>query len=114
MPKYVILCPSCNSEFTSYEKYIGHVFEKHQDQPSLRMQAKVIKKEIDEGSADDGPVRKAERGEKIGAWDISFYNFDLLKDSNENYGLTLVFQRSVGHVRVWIKPIQLSCSMHLN
>jgi hypothetical protein len=66
MPKYVILCPSCNSEFISYEKYISHVFEKHQDQPSLRMQAKVIKKEIDEGSANNSPIRKPERGGKKG------------------------------------------------
>jgi sulfur relay (sulfurtransferase) DsrC/TusE family protein len=51
LPKFVILCPSCNSEFISYEIYISHVFEKHQDQPSLRMQAKVIKKKIDEDSA---------------------------------------------------------------
>jgi uncharacterized C2H2 Zn-finger protein len=46
MPKYVISCPSCNAEFLSYEKYIGHVLEKHEDQPSLRMQGKVTKKEI--------------------------------------------------------------------
>ena len=49
MPKYVILCPSCNAEFLSYEKYVSHVFEKHEDQPSLRMQAKIIKKETNSG-----------------------------------------------------------------
>jgi uncharacterized C2H2 Zn-finger protein len=48
MPKYMVLCPSCNSEFLSYEEYISHVFEKHEDQSSVRMQAKIIKKEIDE------------------------------------------------------------------
>jgi uncharacterized C2H2 Zn-finger protein len=49
MSKYVILCPSCNAEFLSYEKYVSHVFEKHEDQPSLRMQAKIIKKETNSG-----------------------------------------------------------------
>jgi hypothetical protein len=48
MPKYLVVCPSCNSEFLSYEEYISHVFEKHEDQPSIRMQAKIIKKEINE------------------------------------------------------------------
>lgn len=47
MPKYVVLCPSCNLESLSYEKYIRHVYDKHEVQPSLRMQAKIIKKEID-------------------------------------------------------------------
>jgi uncharacterized C2H2 Zn-finger protein len=32
MPKYLVVCPSCNSEFLSYEEYISHVFEKHEDQ----------------------------------------------------------------------------------
>jgi len=50
MPKYVVVCPSCNSEFKCYEEYISHVFEKHEDQPSIRMQAKIIKKEINEHS----------------------------------------------------------------
>jgi len=49
MPKYVILCSSCNAEFLSYEKYVSHVLEKHEDQPSLRMQAKIIKKETNSG-----------------------------------------------------------------
>jgi hypothetical protein len=48
MPKYVVVCPSCNSEFLSYEEYISHVFEKHKDQPSVTMQAKIIKKDINE------------------------------------------------------------------
>ena len=48
MSKYLVVCPSCNSEFLSYEEYISHVFEKHEDQPSVRMQAKIIKKEINE------------------------------------------------------------------
>jgi uncharacterized C2H2 Zn-finger protein len=42
---YRVVCPACESEFTSYEKYINHVFEKHENQPSLRMKAKIIKKE---------------------------------------------------------------------
>jgi hypothetical protein len=50
MPKYLVVCPSCNSEFLSYEEYISHVFEKHEDQPSVRMQAKIIKKDINETS----------------------------------------------------------------
>jgi len=48
MPKYLVVGPSCNSEFLSYEEYISHVFEKHEDRPSVRMQAKIIKKEINE------------------------------------------------------------------
>jgi hypothetical protein len=48
MPKYLVVFPSCNSEFLSYEEYISHVLEKHEDQPSIRMQAKIIKKEINE------------------------------------------------------------------
>jgi hypothetical protein len=42
---YRVVCPACESEFINYEKYIDHVFEKHKDQPSLRMKAKIIKKE---------------------------------------------------------------------
>jgi uncharacterized C2H2 Zn-finger protein len=45
MNKYKVVCPSCNSEFENYEKYINHIFEKHANQPSLRMQAKIVKKE---------------------------------------------------------------------
>jgi uncharacterized C2H2 Zn-finger protein len=48
MPKYLVVCPSCNSEFPSYKEYISHILEKHEDQPSIRMQAKIIKKEINE------------------------------------------------------------------
>jgi hypothetical protein len=48
MNKYNVVCPSCNSELESYEKYIYHVFEKHEDQPSLRMRARVVKKDNDE------------------------------------------------------------------
>jgi uncharacterized C2H2 Zn-finger protein len=42
---YRVVCPACESEFTSYEKYINHVVQKHENQPSLRMKAKIIKKE---------------------------------------------------------------------
>jgi hypothetical protein len=48
MPKYLVVCPSCNSGFLSYEEYTSHVLEKHEDQPSIRMQAKIIKKDINE------------------------------------------------------------------
>jgi len=44
MTNYCIICPSCSSEFFSYEKYINHIFKEHSDQPSLRMQVKIIKK----------------------------------------------------------------------
>ena len=44
----MILYPSCDPEFLSYEKYISHVFQKHEDQPSIRMQAKIVKKDINE------------------------------------------------------------------
>jgi hypothetical protein len=36
MNEYKVVCPSCNSEFENYEKYIG--------QPSLRMRARIVKK----------------------------------------------------------------------
>jgi uncharacterized C2H2 Zn-finger protein len=41
---YRIVCPACELEFINYEKYIDHVFQKHDNQPSLRMKAKIIKK----------------------------------------------------------------------
>jgi uncharacterized C2H2 Zn-finger protein len=44
---YRVVCPACESEFTSYENYIHHVVQKHENQPSLRMKAKIIKKEED-------------------------------------------------------------------
>jgi hypothetical protein len=43
-----VKCPSCHSEFLSYEEYISHVIEKHEGQPSVRMQAKIMEKEINE------------------------------------------------------------------
>jgi hypothetical protein len=46
--KQTVLGPSSNSEFPSYEEYISHVLQKHEDQPSVRMQAKIMKKEINE------------------------------------------------------------------
>jgi hypothetical protein len=48
MAKYLVVCLSCNSEFLSYEQYFSHVFEKHEDQPLVRMQAKIIQKEMNE------------------------------------------------------------------
>jgi uncharacterized C2H2 Zn-finger protein len=44
MSEYKVVCPSCNSEFENYEKYIGHIFEKHENEPSLRMRARIVKK----------------------------------------------------------------------
>jgi hypothetical protein len=38
-----VVCPGCDSEFLSYEKYIDHVFLNHKDQPSLRMKVKIRK-----------------------------------------------------------------------
>ncbi|HET9356963.1 MAG TPA: hypothetical protein VFN98_02620 [Nitrososphaeraceae archaeon] len=43
MKTYTIVCPECDFEFPSYEKYINHVFRDHEDQPSLRMRALVRK-----------------------------------------------------------------------
>jgi hypothetical protein len=48
MSKYVVVCPSHNSEFLGYEEYICHVLQTHEDQPPVRMQAKIKKKEINE------------------------------------------------------------------
>ena len=45
MTKYNVVCPS---EFPSHEKYIDHILEKHENQPSLRMRARIVKKEINE------------------------------------------------------------------
>jgi uncharacterized C2H2 Zn-finger protein len=42
---YRVVCPACESEFTSYENYIHHIVQEHENQPSLRMKAKIIKKE---------------------------------------------------------------------
>lgn len=41
LKSYRVVCPACDSEFLSYEKYIDHVFQNHEDQPSLRMKAKI-------------------------------------------------------------------------
>jgi uncharacterized C2H2 Zn-finger protein len=43
LKSYRVVCPACDSEFLSYEKYIDHVFQNHEDQPSLRMKAKIRK-----------------------------------------------------------------------
>jgi uncharacterized C2H2 Zn-finger protein len=52
LDSYRIVCPACSSEFLSYEKYVGHVFESHGDQPSLRMKA-IIRKEEEEEEEED-------------------------------------------------------------
>ena len=45
MKSYRVICPACNSEFRSFEKYLDHVFQNHEDRLSLRMKAITIKKE---------------------------------------------------------------------
>jgi hypothetical protein len=40
---YCIVCPSCDSRFDNYEKFVDHIIESHKDQPSLRMKAKIIR-----------------------------------------------------------------------
>jgi uncharacterized C2H2 Zn-finger protein len=52
LKNYYVACPECGSEFVSYEKYIDHVFEKHKDQPSLRMKPNISKKEENRGGSD--------------------------------------------------------------
>jgi hypothetical protein len=39
---YRVVCPACNDSFPSYEKFIGHVFKAHENEPALRMKAKVV------------------------------------------------------------------------
>ena len=43
-----IIPPSTKKRKQPLEEDISHVLEKHEDQPSIRMQAKIIKKEINE------------------------------------------------------------------
>jgi hypothetical protein len=43
MANFIVVCPACNCEFSNYEKFNEHVFENHEDQPSLRMKAKIMK-----------------------------------------------------------------------
>lgn len=45
--KFYIVCSACGAEFHSYEEYVNHVFEKHEDHLSLRMTAN-IRKDSDE------------------------------------------------------------------
>jgi hypothetical protein len=45
LKRYRVVCPECDSEFLSYEKYMSHIFRIHEDQPSLRMKATVKKEE---------------------------------------------------------------------
>jgi uncharacterized short protein YbdD (DUF466 family) len=46
---YTIVCPECDSEFPSYEKYIKHLFSDHEDQPSLRKRAFVRERKNNKG-----------------------------------------------------------------
>jgi hypothetical protein len=43
MANFIVLCPACNCGFPNYEKFNDHIFEYHEDQPSLRMKAKIMK-----------------------------------------------------------------------
>ncbi len=42
MANFIVVCPDCNCGFPNYEKYNQHIFESHQDKPSLRMKARII------------------------------------------------------------------------
>ena len=48
MKSFRVVCPACDSEFLSYEKYFDHVFLNHTDQPSLRMKVKIRKQDTNE------------------------------------------------------------------
>jgi hypothetical protein len=39
---YRVVCPACSMSFPSYEKYIDHVFKDHNDQPALRLKARIV------------------------------------------------------------------------
>ena len=43
MADFIVVCPACNYGFPNYEKFSEHIFESHEDQPSLRMRAKIMK-----------------------------------------------------------------------
>jgi hypothetical protein len=40
---YRVVCPACDASFSSYEKYVDHVFKDHSDQPPLRMKARIVR-----------------------------------------------------------------------
>ena len=40
---YRVVCPACDASFSSYEKYVDHVFKDHSDQPALRMKARIVR-----------------------------------------------------------------------
>ena len=40
---YRVVCPACDASFSSYEKYVDHVFKDHTDQPALRMKARIVR-----------------------------------------------------------------------
>ncbi|HEY3094928.1 MAG TPA: hypothetical protein VGJ42_04125 [Nitrososphaera sp.] len=41
--QYRVVCPACNNSFPSYERYIDHIFKDHDDQPALRMKARIVR-----------------------------------------------------------------------
>jgi hypothetical protein len=42
MANFIVVCPDCNRGFPNYEKYNQHIFEKHEDKPSLRMKTRIV------------------------------------------------------------------------
>lgn len=38
-----VVCPACDDSFPSYEKYVDHVFKDHDNEPALRMKARVVR-----------------------------------------------------------------------
>jgi hypothetical protein len=41
MANFIVVCPDACG-FPNYEKYNQHIFESHEDKPSLRMKARII------------------------------------------------------------------------
>jgi hypothetical protein len=44
MRNFIVVCPACNNRFPNYEKFNQHIFANHEGQPSLRMKAKIMKR----------------------------------------------------------------------
>jgi len=40
---YRVVCPACDASFSSYEKYVDHVFKDHGNEPALRMKARIVR-----------------------------------------------------------------------
>jgi hypothetical protein len=48
MANFIVVCPDCACRFPNYEKYNQHIFESHEDKPSLRMKARIIECDQDQ------------------------------------------------------------------